>query len=337
MNNSSQHVAPISVALPTYNGEPHLRELLDSILSQTVSPIEIVITDDGSTDGSLKTLEEYGDKYPDIIRLFKNKSNLGVAKNFERAITKSRGEVIALADQDDVWKPEKLERQLTALRRENAGMVCHNSIIVTEDLVPVGELWDSVNFNPTNHSPKTLLEDLLKRNFVQGTTIMFNSNLRDRLLPIPDVGFYDHSLAILGHVIGGLYPINDTLLKYRQHGEQDRGAPPGFQSFLNQLQLGIKKEPQKSIRDEEQIQEIFDRVQEMSECSFTLNPPLVYKLMGERLAYDKSRRYIHTSEQLLQSTKKFGENLKAQRYPKFGYGPAGTLSMGRDLLGIVSV
>ncbi|MFT4918317.1 MAG: glycosyltransferase involved in cell wall biosynthesis, partial [Zhongshania aliphaticivorans] len=96
----------ISVAMCTYNGERFLAEQLDSILNQTYKNIELVVVDDVSTDGTLRLLDEYAAR-DGRIRVIRNSENIGFVRNFEKAMGACSGEFIALADQDDIWFPEK--------------------------------------------------------------------------------------------------------------------------------------------------------------------------------------------------------------------------------------
>ena len=82
----------VSIVMATYNGSLHLREQLDSIYSQTRIPDEVVVVDDNSTDGTLKILDEYHHKYG--LLYLKNKVNLGVSRNFEKAICNCCGDYI---------------------------------------------------------------------------------------------------------------------------------------------------------------------------------------------------------------------------------------------------
>jgi glycosyltransferase involved in cell wall biosynthesis len=102
----------VSVALCTYNGEEYLTEQLDSILAQTVSVSEIVICDDGSTDKTLEILSEYQNNNPEIFKVFKNETNLGFIKNFEKAIKLCTNEIIVISDQDDIWEKDKVEQTI---------------------------------------------------------------------------------------------------------------------------------------------------------------------------------------------------------------------------------
>ena len=98
----------ISIAMTTFNGERYLREQLDSLYFQTLLPDEIVVVDDCSVDNTKEILEEYHKKKGLIYYI--NESNVGVNKNFEKAISLCSGDYIALCDQDDVWFKNKIEQ-----------------------------------------------------------------------------------------------------------------------------------------------------------------------------------------------------------------------------------
>src|SRR5947209_20067608 len=105
----------ISVALCTYNGAQYLLNQLTSIEAQTRRPDEVVICDDSSCDGTVELIRSWADAAPFPVRVHVNPRNVGAIKNFERAVSLSCGDLIALADQDDLWYPNKLgvlEQQL---------------------------------------------------------------------------------------------------------------------------------------------------------------------------------------------------------------------------------
>ena len=114
----------ISVVMCTCNGKNrHLAEQLDSIFAQTLRPTEIVVQDDCSTDGTLELLEAYAQKAPEgmAFRIFRNTVRKGINANFFSVISKAQGEYIAISDQDDLWMPTKLERQMLAIGKK---MMC---------------------------------------------------------------------------------------------------------------------------------------------------------------------------------------------------------------------
>src|ERR1700741_3685870 len=97
----------VSVALCTYNGEKFLEKQLDSIFLQDYSNLEIVVVDDCSKDNTWDILQRYAHNN-ERLRLYRNRRNLGYSRNFEKAIKLCRGDLIALADQDDIWEKEKI-------------------------------------------------------------------------------------------------------------------------------------------------------------------------------------------------------------------------------------
>src|SRR4051794_13032642 len=99
-----------SIAMTTFNGERYLREQLDSLSAQDRLPDELVVCDDGSSDGTLEMVRAFAASSPFEVRLVENDERLGVTGNLEKAISLCDGELIALCDQDDVWRSDKLQR-----------------------------------------------------------------------------------------------------------------------------------------------------------------------------------------------------------------------------------
>ncbi len=102
--------ARVSVVMCTYNGARYLREQLDTILAQDYPLYELIVQDDRSTDDTWKILESYRATHPDLIKLYRNAENLGVNRNFQAALLRASGDLVAVADQDDVWFPTKVRR-----------------------------------------------------------------------------------------------------------------------------------------------------------------------------------------------------------------------------------
>jgi glycosyltransferase involved in cell wall biosynthesis len=101
----------VSCVVPVFNGERFLAEALESILAQTYPPTELIVVDDGSTDGSPQIVQAYGER---VVLL--QQSNRGPAAARNRGIRAARGDLLAFLDADDLWRPEKLERQVAFLR-----------------------------------------------------------------------------------------------------------------------------------------------------------------------------------------------------------------------------
>jgi glycosyltransferase involved in cell wall biosynthesis len=109
----------ISCIVPVFNGERYLGEALDSILAQTYRPIEVIIVDDGSTDGTAAVAAGYGDK----VRYFWQK-NAGEAAARNRGLIAAQGDFFAFLDADDLWHPEKLTRQIARFRQRSEIDLC---------------------------------------------------------------------------------------------------------------------------------------------------------------------------------------------------------------------
>lgn len=129
------HLPLISIVLATYNGTRYLREQLDSVVAQTYPNLEILITDDGSADGTLELLAAYAARHTNI-RLLTGQPNVGYIKNFERGCLASRGDFIALCDQDDWWHPQKIEKLYAAIGK--APLIYSDSELGDEHLQPTG-------------------------------------------------------------------------------------------------------------------------------------------------------------------------------------------------------
>ncbi len=200
----------VSVALAAFNGEVFLKAQLESIISQTYKNIEIIISDDGSTDETLKIIESYTAKYP-FISLFKNNKEHGIKKNSENALEHCNGVYIALCDQDDIWMPQKIQVLLQNIG-DNA-MVYHNSLFVD---VKNHSLNNSISQKLncySGHDPKAFL----LFNCVSGHACMFHRKLLNISLPFPKVKFHDWWLAFVATQNGGIKYIDQVLVNYRQH------------------------------------------------------------------------------------------------------------------------
>lgn len=222
----------ISIAMCTYNGAEFLPAQLQSIITQSRPPDEIVICDDGSTDDTRAVVERFAGESSIPITLHINDRNLGSVKNFERAITLCTGDVIALSDQDDVWRSDKLHLFESVLNKSpSAGIIFSDAEIVDEHLNPLNRrMWDEVGFDA--HRRKLVrtgraLEVLIHGWTVTGATMAFRTNFVKLSLPIPDeiAMIHDGWIALTIAAVADVVAVDETLIKYRQHAQQQIGAP----------------------------------------------------------------------------------------------------------------
>jgi len=219
----------LSVAMCTYNGEQFLLEQLYSIANQDRLPDELIICDDGSVDNTLEIINEYGNQAPFPVKVCINKNRLGSSKNFEKAIRCCSGQIIALADQDDVWQPEKVRYiEDFFLDSPNIGAVFTDAILVDERLQPLGcTLWQAINFNRKEQNSVFAggaFEIQLKHSIATGATMAFRADLKDIILPIPSIGVHDKWIALLTSLTSNISIIQKPLIKYRQHDKQQTGV-----------------------------------------------------------------------------------------------------------------
>ncbi len=106
----------VSIITPSYNSSRFIEECVGSVLSQTYDNWELLIVDDYSTDNSLQILKKYNDKRIQLIELDKN---VGAAESRNVAIRKAKGKYIAFLDSDDLWEPQKLEKQISFMETED--------------------------------------------------------------------------------------------------------------------------------------------------------------------------------------------------------------------------
>ncbi|MFT4856189.1 MAG: glycosyltransferase involved in cell wall biosynthesis [Algoriphagus sp.] len=208
----------VSVVMATYNGAQYLQEQVESILSQSYSSIEFIIFDDCSTDDTVKILEEYQNQGK--LKFFRNVSNCGYVRNFERAIQEAKGELIALADQDDIWAVSKLE-QLTQEIGEY--LLIHSDARLIDDK----GVEIALSFEKSARKmaiPQSMTEALLN-GFVTGCTCLFKRELLEIALPFPDqLHIHDKWLGVLAYSKGGLKYLKEPLTDYRQHINNNIGA-----------------------------------------------------------------------------------------------------------------
>lgn len=223
----------VSIAMCTYNGADYVQEQLESIGAQHRKPDELVVVDDGSVDGTPDIVRAFAKSAPFPVRLSVNDVTLGSTKNFERAIQRCEGNIIALADQDDVWKPHKLSAIENAFVRDDAvGMVFSNAEVVDQQLEPVGYgLWRTVKFGDEAQKRFTnnqALAVLLKRNVVTGATMAFRARFKAAIFPFPDTSpqlwVHDSWISLVIACLAPVGFISAPLIYYRQHANNQIGA-----------------------------------------------------------------------------------------------------------------
>jgi len=206
----------VSIVMATYNGEKYLEEQIESIITQTYINLEIIICDDNSTDKTLDILSRY-EILDKRIKIISNKKNLGFKKNFEKVINLSEGEYIALSDQDDIWKEKKIEILLNNI--EDFDLIHSSVSLINNRSEIIQSKWNKLD----NYTYS--FRNLVFGNTVTGCTLLFHKSILNEFSPIPSgEKYHDWWLALLATRNRGIRYIEDSLVLYRQHEEQDTSA-----------------------------------------------------------------------------------------------------------------
>ncbi|MGX7149240.1 glycosyltransferase family 2 protein [Enterococcus ureasiticus] len=201
----------ISICIATYNGAKYLEEQLASILLQMESSDELIISDDGSKDETINIIKNYAAQDP-RIKFFKGPGK-GVIANFEFAITQSQGEIIFLADQDDVWLSEKVQTILNFFQNHP------EKDLVISDLVIVDEHLEVIEPSYFEYRNVTLgvLHNIIKNKYI-GAGMAFRSSLKSIILPIPaKVPMHDMWIGLIAETKNKSALIPQQLTLYRRH------------------------------------------------------------------------------------------------------------------------
>ena len=231
----------ISVALCTYNGQEFLSEQLSTILSQSYDHLEVIVCDDGSTDRTLQIVKDFAAKDP-RVKWYQNLKNLGFNKNFEKAISLTSGEFIAISDQDDIWEVDKIQRLYDNIQTNL--LIFSNSSLMDDSGMLLGDQLLS-NFSLQDKSFKAYL----LHNYTTGHTCLFRREFLDFILPLPAVGYYDWWMGFIALYHQKITFLDQPLTRHRVHAgsviqtvfsdEKAKSQKDLFNTDLNIRQLKV--------------------------------------------------------------------------------------------------
>ena len=178
----------ISAVIPVYNGEQTIEETIASVLTQTVIDLEIIVVNDGSTDGTLEVISSIADDFPagtlrERLHIF-SYPNAGLATSRNRGIEKATGEYIAFLDADDLWRQDKLELQLRSLQENPQAAVAYSWTDFIDE--------ESHFLRPGSHisASGNVWKKLLQVNFIEnGSNVLIRKTVFDR------IGTFDPNLS----------------------------------------------------------------------------------------------------------------------------------------------
>lgn len=204
----------ISVCMAAHNGARFIEEQIASILPQLRKDDEIIVVDDASQDNTVAIVECFRDPR---IRLIRQERNRGVVQSFGRALEEVRGEVIFLADQDDVWRADKVEKFLEVFRTHPELTVVMSDRVIID---AAGKVTSGPKF-ATRKFHGGLLHTLV-RNSYQGSAMALRRSILGYCLPFPtEIPIHDVWIGLVNRFVGKAGFIPEPLLFYRRHGANE--------------------------------------------------------------------------------------------------------------------
>ena len=179
----------ISMYITSYNQKGYLVRAIESVLSQTLRPSQIIVIDDCSSDGSQEIISGYASKYPELIETIYHSQNFGIARTRTNALKSASGDYITYVDGDDILLPNKLEKELAVLTKNPGSKIAFsNYYYIDPEGYRLG-LWAN------NESPPqgNVFCQTISRNFPKDT--LFRNELVHHSC-FKEIGYYDHDLKI---------------------------------------------------------------------------------------------------------------------------------------------
>lgn len=219
-------VCMISVVIATFNGGKYIKEQISSILLQLGQNDEIIISDDKSSDNTIETIKSFCDPRITIV----NGEGQGVVKNFENALIHSKGDLIFLCDQDDVWENNKISIILEQLK--NASLVVHNANFYDESLNRLEN--DYFSFRK---SKEGTFKNIYKNSFV-GCCMAFDKKVLEKALPFPkNLPMHDQWIGLIAQKYFKVCFIPDCLIKHRRHSSNTSNTQNS--GFVNMVKFRL--------------------------------------------------------------------------------------------------
>ena len=213
----------VSVFVLTYNQKAFVQEAIESILMQQYPNLEIVIGDDGSTDGAQEILVRYQKKHPGLFKLILSQKNEGITSNSNKILKECTGEYIAWLGGDDIWMPGKLFKQVSLMESNPLASLCVSKVEWFDSKTnKTMFIYPQGDFNVTNLN----IIDTAYYIGCNGSSYMF------RRKAIPQYGF-EPSISMVSDWLfvietlrnGNIVFINEALARYRRHGESMSNFP----------------------------------------------------------------------------------------------------------------
>jgi len=240
----------IDIVLPSCNGARFIRDQIHSIqgnVGYTEYVRKLIVVDDASDDDTLSILHKLAHADPFIEVVSNSGPRQGVKKNIALGLTFSRAPLVMLSDQDDIWKQDKLRKMLHAMEQaidthgEDTPLLGFSDLeVVDAHLNPVDDsFWHYQGLQPRWADS---FKHLLCQNVAPGCSMVINRPLIDKALPfLPESIMHDWGLILVARHFGYIFYLDDALVKYRQHGNNQVGAQRLRSAFRDGALNAVKR------------------------------------------------------------------------------------------------
>jgi glycosyltransferase involved in cell wall biosynthesis len=282
----------VSVVMCTYRGTVFLEAQLETLLTQTLQPVELIVSDDNSGDQTVSLVERFRQRAPFPVHLSVNSQQLGSTQNFDKALELATGDLLALCDQDDFWFPSKLATMARVFEDERIGGVFSDALLIDDNGSPVSSpsfgrekltLWRKHGFNMKRqrrfaHGGAAAM--LLQHDVVTGATLMVRRSLRSLWHPIPPTWVHDGWITWILALHSRIELVPEPLIAYRIHAQQQLGI--GNSSRIEQIKALRRTERIRYAMVANQFEELYQRVQSAS-------PPELLQALRQKIAFLERR------------------------------------------------
>ena len=225
----------INILMATYNGRRYVAKQVESILNQTYKDFRLIISDDGSTDSTVKILQEYEQK-DSRVEIYSQQKNQGVVSNFEFLIGKVRSELFMFSDQDDIWEPDKIEKTLEKMENDNLDLVYTDLQVVDSRLKQIAPSYWALKGLDYRIRKYNNFESLYLNNFITGCTMLVKSKWINEFMPLPKTSKYvlhDYWISLVISQKGKIGYLDEPTIKYRQHTGNRVGSKTKSEELKN--------------------------------------------------------------------------------------------------------
>ena len=244
----------VSVCMGTYNGETYIEQQLNTILRQTKAPEEVILCDDGSTDNTVSIVERFIRKngLDGKWKLYRNKINKGYPSNFYYACSLCNEEIVFLADQDDIWKNDKIEKMCRVMEKNpGAKSVCCKFNLMDEKEQEIHSIMAPTHAHETGEVRNVPVEEIFYKCQWPGMVMAYRRDWYESWTKgnyqIP----HDFLIAARAAEEGGFFQLDETLAYHRRHDHNTGGEEHHIRKLLN------RDRKLKEIRDYLQILQQF--------------------------------------------------------------------------------